>query len=118
MVRCRETSVRARWRHSVYHEEMSLFAGSGHDRILVVVILSGQTVLLLIERLRSGAMAGQWKRRGVALIVLAVLMVIAAPMQTRAQSTNDLPALNERISELYRAGKFGEAIPLAEKSLE
>jgi hypothetical protein len=29
-----------------------------------------------------------------------------------------IAALNKRISELYGAGKFGEAIPLAEKSLE
>jgi hypothetical protein len=28
------------------------------------------------------------------------------------------PANDWRISELYSAGKFGEAIPLAEKSLE
>jgi hypothetical protein len=33
-----------------------------------------------------------------------------------AQS-DDLAALNQRIEELYRAGKNSEAIPLAEKSL-
>jgi tetratricopeptide (TPR) repeat protein len=36
----------------------------------------------------------------------------------RAHSDDELKALNQRISELYSAGKYAEAIPLAEKSLE
>jgi hypothetical protein len=61
-------------------------------------------------------MARQRMRRGVALVVLAVL--ITASMQARPQGTDVLAALNKRITELYSAGKFGEAIPPAEKSLE
>ena len=63
-------------------------------------------------------MAGQWVRRSLALIVQAGIMVIAAPTQTRARRVVDLAVLNKRISEHYSAGKFDEAIPLAEKSLD
>jgi hypothetical protein len=98
---------------------MSALASSGHDRILVVVaIMRSDCVLVDWVIAETSAMAGQWMRRGLAPIVLAVVMVIAAPMQTRAQRADDLAALNKRISELQSAGKFGEAIPLAEKSLE
>jgi tetratricopeptide (TPR) repeat protein/CHAT domain-containing protein len=63
-------------------------------------------------------LTGQWIPRGAALIARVVLMVIGAPMKARAQRTDAPSALNKHISDLYSAGKFGEAIPLAEKSLE
>ena len=42
-------------------------------------------------------MAGQWLHRWVAPIMLAVLMVIAAPKQAPAQGTDDLDALSSRL---------------------
>jgi tetratricopeptide (TPR) repeat protein len=35
--------------------------------------------------------------------------------RTDAQSDTELEALNQRVTELYRAGKYAEAIPLAER---
>jgi hypothetical protein len=91
-------SVCARWRHSGHLQEMPLLAGSGHERMLAVVAMSVQTVppvdWTLVE---IGAMAEGWLQRWVALMVLAVLMVIAAPMQARAQGTDDLAALREQV---------------------
>jgi len=52
------------------------------------------------------------------VLTIAMLLAIAAPIAARAQREDDLAALNQRVSELYGAGKFAEAIPLAEKSLE
>jgi hypothetical protein len=63
-------------------------------------------------------MAGQWVRRSLAPIVQAGIMVIAAPTQTRARRVVGLAVLNKRISDHYNAGKFDEAIPLTEKSLD
>jgi hypothetical protein len=62
-------------------------------------------------------MAGQCKRRGVALIVLAILMVIAAPMRARAQGTDDLYALHKQIATLLPQGKYAEATEIAKGSL-
>ena len=50
-------------------------------------------------------------------ILLIVVLIVVACHGATAQ-TDDLPALNKRVSELYSSGKYGEAIPLAEKSLE
>jgi CHAT domain-containing protein/tetratricopeptide (TPR) repeat protein len=60
-------------------------------------------------------MTGQLMRRGVALIVLAVLPVIAASMQARAQGADDLAALREQVRQLHSQGKYSEAVPLAER---
>jgi tetratricopeptide (TPR) repeat protein len=60
-------------------------------------------------------MTGRWMRRRVALIVLAMLLAIAAPMQTRAQGTDDLAALREQVRQLHSQGKYSEAIPIAEQ---
>jgi tetratricopeptide (TPR) repeat protein len=52
--------------------------------------------------------------------MLAVGLLVAgaaAAISARAQS-DDLAALNRRISELHNAGKYAEAIPLAATSLE
>ncbi|MGO8781517.1 MAG: tetratricopeptide repeat protein [Rhodomicrobium sp.] len=51
-------------------------------------------------------------------LTIAMLLAIAAPRATQAQGADDLAALNQRVSELYNAGKYSEAITLAEKSLE
>jgi CHAT domain-containing protein/Tfp pilus assembly protein PilF len=49
---------------------------------------------------------------------MVALLAAAAPIAAQAQGTADLATLNNRIRELYKARKYGEAIPLAEKSLE
>src|SRR5262249_55626269 len=48
-----------------------------------------------------------------------IALILAYCMCGTADAQSDeLTALNRRISELYRAGKYGEAIPIAERSLE
>ena len=49
--------------------------------------------------------------------IVVVIMVVSCSPNSWAQS-DDLARLNSRVGELYRAGKYGEAIPLAERSLE
>ncbi len=51
---------------------------------------------------------------------LAILAVVLAPSMTGVAlaQTDDLDAMNWRVSELFGSGKYAEAIPLAEKSLE
>ena len=51
----------------------------------------------------------------VATCALAVATI--APSQGAAQSTEDLSALNQQVGTLYEQGKYGEAIPVAEKAL-
>jgi len=61
-------------------------------------------------------MARRWLQRWVAPIVLATLfLVIAAPMQMRAQGTDDLAPLREQVRQLRGQGKYTEAIPIAER---
>jgi tetratricopeptide (TPR) repeat protein len=60
-------------------------------------------------------MARRWLQRWFALNVLAVLMLIAAPMQARAQGTDDLASLREQVRQLHSQGKYREAIPLADR---
>jgi len=43
-----------------------------------------------------------------------LIAVIVAEGSARAQSDAELKALNQRVIELYRAGKYGEAVPFAE----
>jgi tetratricopeptide (TPR) repeat protein len=64
-------------------------------------------------------MAGRWlQRRGAPIMLAALLMVIAAPMQARAQQgTDDLDALNKQVLTLYRQGKYAEATEIAKRSL-
>jgi CHAT domain-containing protein/tetratricopeptide (TPR) repeat protein len=63
-------------------------------------------------------MAGRWLQRRFALIVLAaLLMVIAAPMQARERGTDDLDALNKQVQTLYSQGKYAEATEIAKRSL-
>jgi tetratricopeptide (TPR) repeat protein/CHAT domain-containing protein len=49
--------------------------------------------------------------------MMAMALVFVVCTSALAQS-DDLAGLNKRIEELYRAGKYSEAIPLAEKSLQ
>jgi len=51
------------------------------------------------------------------LVILAILIPMPAFGQTPEQSMKEAQALNQRVVELYQAGKYAEAIPLAEKSL-
>jgi len=44
--------------------------------------------------------------------------MIAAEGSAHAQSDADMNALNQRVIELYRAGRYGEAIPFAERFAE
>jgi tetratricopeptide (TPR) repeat protein len=55
--------------------------------------------------------------KGAVLARLLLVAGIATAGSALAQSDN-LAALNQRINQMYNAGKYGEAIPLAEKSLE
>src|SRR5271163_4387007 len=87
---------------------MSAFAGSGHPCHSHII----RPDCVIAER---RVMVGWWLQPWVALIVLAALLAIIASMQARTRGTDDLAALNKRISELYSAGKFGGEIPLAEK---
>ncbi len=53
---------------------------------------------------------------GVVLLLLSI-SIIAAPPPARAQAPGEaeIEALNDRVVELYQAGKYSEAIPLAER---
>src|SRR5262245_36346251 len=49
-------------------------------------------------------------------LACGVLLAMASvPSPAHAQSDSELKALNNRVTELYRAGKFSEAIPLAQR---
>src|SRR5439155_5781976 len=61
----------------------------------------------------GGCVVGRWLRRGVALILLAVLLATAGPM--RAQGADDLAALSREVSRLHGQGRYAEAVPLAER---
>ena len=50
--------------------------------------------------------------------VLLLIAVIVAEGSARVQSDAELKALNQRAIELYRAGKYGEAVPFAERYAE
>jgi esterase/lipase superfamily enzyme/Tfp pilus assembly protein PilF len=56
-------------------------------------------------------------RLGIATaLALALVAALALPVPSvKAQSDEDLEALNQQVVELYRAGKYGEATPLAER---
>ena len=66
---------------------------------------------------KGGAVRISCFHKGVVLACLLLVAGIATACSALAQS-DDLAALNQRISELYSAGKYGEAIPLAQKLLE
>jgi esterase/lipase superfamily enzyme len=60
-------------------------------------------------------MAGCWLRRGVVLIMLAMLLATAGSMRAQAQGADDLAALRDQVSRLHSQGKSDEAIPIAER---
>src|SRR5260370_42481118 len=56
--------------------------------------------------------------RGTALILLAAFWVDIGSSPTQAQDTDELVTLNNRVLELYRTGKYCEALPLAQSYAE
>src|SRR5262249_47461390 len=60
----------------------------------------------------------RWALRAVTLMGFVAFLAGAAPTAMRAQGGDDLAALNQRIEELYRARKYSEATPIAERALE
>jgi hypothetical protein len=61
-------------------------------------------------------MAGRVIRRGMALIVLAALLVGIEPIGAQAQGADDLAALRDHVRRLHNQGKYAEAVPLAESA--
>ena len=50
-------------------------------------------------------------------VLLALAVSIAGPNPARAQSANELDALNTQVNQLYQAGKYSEATPIAQQAL-
>ena len=50
-------------------------------------------------------------------VLLALAVSIAGPNPARAQSADELDALNTQVNQLYQAGKFSEATPIAQQAL-
>src|SRR5688572_7129135 len=50
-------------------------------------------------------------------IVLTLAVSIVGQNSARAQSGDELDALNAQVNQLYQAGKFSEAIPIAQQAL-
>src|SRR5215813_11816539 len=82
----------------------------------------GRLAMLACSRLaldaRSGSMWSCRFVRGQALVGLLLLAAIPVGGPPRAQSEVELEALHQRVMELYRAGKYGEALPLAQSVAE
>lgn len=51
-------------------------------------------------------------------LACALLVIALAASPAHSQSGSELNALNRRVIELHRAGKYSEAIPLAERYAE
>ena len=65
----------------------------------------------------GGKIMGGWRR--VARLVLTTLVLVVLPtLPVSAQSSDDLDTLRRRAQQLYKAGKYAEAIPLAERHVE
>src|SRR5215467_8131528 len=56
--------------------------------------------------------------RGLTLLGVLLMAGAMSPGSARAESDAELKALNQRAIELHRAGKYREAIPLAERYAE
>ena len=54
-------------------------------------------------------------QRWIALIIFVALLATTSAMHTRAQSADELAALRAQVSRQFSQGKYGEAIPLAER---
>ena len=62
---------------------------------------------------------GRWRFTSAILLVAVVLVgAVSAASPARAQSDEELKALNDQVVALYNAGKYTEAIPLAERLAE
>jgi CHAT domain-containing protein/tetratricopeptide (TPR) repeat protein len=57
-------------------------------------------------------------RSWLAKIVFVAVLAVIASIAAQAQATDDLAALNKKVQTLYVQGKYAEAIPLAQRSLE
>jgi hypothetical protein len=55
--------------------------------------------------------------RRIGFILVAMLMVNAFADAPAIAQQDEVAALNEKVVELYRAGKFSEATPLAQRVL-
>ncbi|HJZ45502.1 MAG TPA: CHAT domain-containing tetratricopeptide repeat protein, partial [Hyphomicrobiaceae bacterium] len=62
-------------------------------------------------------MATRWITRGIVLIALAMLAAGGGPTHAFAQTVDEIAALNKQASGLYQAGKYAEAVPIAERAL-
>ena len=57
-------------------------------------------------------------RFAVVLIVLVTLLAGIVPMGVHAQGGDDLAALRTQVGQLYRQGKYADAIPVTERYVE
>ena len=73
-----------------------------------------------VAQLSEESCAGLRPRLGLWMVLALVLLagVIGAVDNAAAQSADDIDALNRRVLELYGAGKYAEAIPLARRYAE
>jgi tetratricopeptide (TPR) repeat protein len=68
---------------------------------------------------RRSALPGRFVKsaRHVCFIVAAMLVVISPGCPPAMAQQDEAAALNKRLTELYQAGRFSEAIPLADRAL-
>ena len=57
------------------------------------------------------------RRCSICVVVCALAVLAIGPSQGAAQTTEDLSALNQQVVELYQAGKYAEAISVAQQAL-
>ena len=63
-------------------------------------------------------MRRRWRSLFAAALGATILLAVFGTTPVRAQTVDELKALNQRVVELYQAGKYAEAIPLAERYAE
>src|SRR5262245_37747339 len=56
--------------------------------------------------------------RGLAPVLSAAVLLLATVAGTHAQSGDDLAALTKQVEDLSKAGKYAEALPLAERAVK
>src|SRR5262245_28068687 len=56
-------------------------------------------------------------RFSIATVLAALLLTAISAASARAQTSEDLAKLNERVAQLHQAGKYEEAIPIAHQAL-
>lgn len=62
-------------------------------------------------------MARAWLKCIIASMLLVAVLAAAAPSFVAAKGADDVGALNKQVEQLYRQGKFKEALALGEKAL-